>query len=264
MTTLYDRIGTTYNHTRSADPWIAERLSSFLTPEENGLYLDIGCGSGNYTCALARKGGSWIGMDPSSEMLNLARRQNPELDWRMGRADDTGLSDQSIDGVVCTLSIHHWPALEAGFMELARVMKPDGRLVLFTSSPSQIEGYWLCHYFPQMMKESSRQMPTIEDVTEALSRAALIVEKTEIYHVRPDLQDHFLYCGKDRPELYLQPAIRQGISSFSVLAHEQEVETGLRRLLADLESKAIQDVIQSYRNDGGDYQFLIIQKRTTK
>ena len=51
-----------------------------------------------------------------------------------------------------------------------------------------------------------------------------------------DLQDHFLYCGKHRPELYFDPAIRAGISSFADLCEPEEVTEGLARLRADLDA----------------------------
>jgi len=65
MKAKYDDIGISYNETRSADPHIAERLLKNLNPKANGLYLDIGCGTGNYTNTFQEKGFNFIGMDPS-------------------------------------------------------------------------------------------------------------------------------------------------------------------------------------------------------
>jgi predicted TPR repeat methyltransferase len=68
----YDKIGIGYNSTRQADPYLTERLLYHLQPKNNKLYLDIGCGTGNYTCALDDKGISFIGVEPSGEMLREA------------------------------------------------------------------------------------------------------------------------------------------------------------------------------------------------
>lgn len=46
---VYDKIGKTYDQTRKADSEITAKIISFLSPKENGCYLDVGCGSGNYT-----------------------------------------------------------------------------------------------------------------------------------------------------------------------------------------------------------------------
>ncbi len=70
----------------------------------------------------------------------------------------------------------------------------------------------------------------------------------------------FLYCGKQNPKLYLNPAIRHGISSFSSLANKNEVEKGLIKLEHDITNKSIQDVINTYKNDLGDYLFIVGKK----
>lgn len=46
---IYDTIGKTYDSTRQADPEITQKLLELLCPIVGGKYLDIGCGSGNYT-----------------------------------------------------------------------------------------------------------------------------------------------------------------------------------------------------------------------
>jgi SAM-dependent methyltransferase len=102
------------------------------------------------------------------------------------------------------LTIHHWGNLEKGFSELSRVLKKDGKIVIFTSTPQQMQGYWLNHYFPKMMMDSIRQMPTPENVIAAMENAKIAIVKTEKYFIQPDLEDKFLYCGKHNPELYFQ------------------------------------------------------------
>ena len=52
---IYNDIGKTYDSTRKADPMIVKTLLNLLNPETSGLYLDLACGSGNYTVALDRK-----------------------------------------------------------------------------------------------------------------------------------------------------------------------------------------------------------------
>ena len=254
---LYDRIGQTYNSTRRADPYLASRLVALVDPRPNGQYLDIGCGTGNYTRILATAGGSCMGMDPSSTMLEAARSTpGPPVQWREGEAAATGLPDQSLDGITAFLTIHHWPDRAAAFRELRRILRPGGRLVIFSSTRDQMEGYWLRHYFPEMMRASMDQMPDRASILQALRGAGLDVVVEEPYAVRPDQEDHFLYCGKDRPGLYLDPLIRRGISSFSVLAHPNEVERGLTALAADMDTGRIDEVIAAYAHDGGDYLFL--------
>lgn len=71
-----------------------------------------------------------------------------------------------------------------------------------------------------------------------------------------DLCDWFLHVGKYRPALYLDPVVRSGISSFACPGFEDEVVGGLQQLQADIATRRIGEVIQSYENDKGDYLFI--------
>ena len=260
MKAKYDRIGVNYDQTRKADPFIASRLLFHLQPHLEGIYLDIGCGTGNYTHELQKDGFRFIGIDPSLEMLEKARMRNSEIDWRMGSAENTGLSDNQLDGIVASLTLHHWNNLENGFAELNRILKQNGTLVIFTATPTQMQGYWLNRYFPEMLKDAIRQLPPKKSIEEGLANSGFKIIGTEAYFIQPDLQDKFLYCGKQNPELYFDPRIRNGISSFADLARQKEVEQGLLKLQKDIDSGAIHEVIQSYQNDMGDYIFVTAQK----
>lgn len=260
MSKKYNKIGINYNQTRKADPYLVGQLLKFLNPKNDGLYLDIGCGTGNYTSALNKKGFQFIGIDPSTEMLQKAKTNNPNIEWKIGTAEATGLQSKSIDGIIGTLTIHHWTNLKSGFVELTRVLKPKGSIVIFTSTPKQMKGYWLNHYFPKMLEDSIVQMPTCRAVADAMSSAGLKILATPTYDIKPDLQDQFLYCGKQNHELYFDEDIRHGISSFSALAHKTEIDKGLTELRKDIDSGKIEDIKRSYENDFGDYLYVIGEK----
>lgn len=135
MKVKYNTIGKAYNVTRKADPYLLKRLYFHLNPTKSGMYLEIGCGSGNYTSKLHQLGVSIIGIDPSIEMLQKARNNNSNIEYQLGKAEKIKLPDSSMDGVVAFLTIHHWTSLELGFQEIGRVLKPGGRLVTFHSTP---------------------------------------------------------------------------------------------------------------------------------
>ncbi|BAO76712.1 class I SAM-dependent methyltransferase [Winogradskyella sp. PG-2] len=260
MSAKYNQIGINYNQTRKADPHLTEQLLKHLNPKKEDLYLDIGCGTGNYTSELQKKGFQFIGIDPSIEMLQKAQTQNDNIQWKIGSAEKTDLPQHSIDGIIGTLTIHHWTNLARAFSELEYILKPDGKIVIFTSTPQQMEGYWLNHYFPKMLEDSMVQMPTLKTIEEAMNSSGLKVTSTNIYNIEPDLVDQFLYCGKQNPELYFDDSIRHGISSFSALANLEEVETGLAQLRKDIDSGKINTIINSYENNLGDYLYIIGEK----
>lgn len=218
------------------------------------------CGTGNYTAAFAKTGHRFTAVDPSEKMLAEARATTAEVDWLRGHAEDLGLLSDTFDGVLATLTIHHWSDLEEGFTEVARVATPGARVVVFTSTPEQMCGYWLNHYFPKMMQASMGQMPTLADVRTAMAAAGIELEQTLAFDVQPDLQDGFLYSGKHDPARYLDARVRRGISSFAALADAGEVAAGLAALRRDLDSGAIRFVRDQYANAGGDYLFTVGRK----
>ena len=260
MEVKYDTIGKDYNETRKADDYLAQQLLIHLNPKRKGVYLDIGCGTGNYTNKLQKQGFRFIGIDPSKEMLKKAKQKNQDIDWKTGYAENTGLPENSMDGIMASLTIHHWQNLNMAFSEMARILKQHGRIVIFTSTPEQMKGYWLNHYFPNMLADSIKQMPALKRIEEAMNQSNIKIINTEKYFIKPNLQDQFLYCGKQKPELYFDKTVRHGISSFSSLANQSEVESGLIALREDINSGKINDIIKSYENNLGDYLYIIAEK----
>jgi ubiquinone/menaquinone biosynthesis C-methylase UbiE len=260
MKAKYDDIGKGYNQTRRADPYLTDRLFKMMGPAQGKVYLDVGCGTGNYTAALSSKGMRLIGIDPSRTMLEQAGKRNTGPDFRYGSASNTGLPDESVDGMYATLTLHHWTDLTTAFSELYRVGKKGARLLIFTSTPGQMKGYWLNHYFPKMMKASIKQMPSLENLMKAMTPSGFEMANIEKYFIHSGLQDYFLYCGKRNPELYFDPDIRQGISSFSSLSDQIEVKNGLRQLRVDISSGRLLEIMRSYDNELGDYLFILAVK----
>lgn len=260
MKAKYDTIGKGYNLTRKADRHLTENLIKYLAPDKEGIYLDIGCGTGSYTHELQKRGYNFIGIDPSERMLAEAKNRNSKIEWKLGTAENTGLAPNNVDGIIGSLTIHHWTSLEKAFQELYSVLKPDRKMVIFTSTPEQMKGYWLNHYFPKMLQDSIIQMPALLAVKQAMENAGFKISRTEKYFIQPDLEDKFLYCGKHQPEMYFDKNIRNGISSFSDLSHKVEVESGLSAMKSDIEAGKINQVISSFENQLGDYLYIIGKK----
>ena len=259
MAQLYDRIGGGYDVTRRPDPVIAGRLSHHLELESSGDYLDIACGTGNYTSNLAAVAGGWTGIELSSKMMGEARGKSSQVRWCLGAAQALPFSGGVFSGAMCTLAIHHFDDLLPVFQEAHRVLN-NGKFVILTATPEQMQGYWLNEYFPDAMLKSIEQMPALELVTGALTQAGFTSVETEGFDIRDDLQDFFLYSGKHRPEMYLDEGVRRGISTFASLADPGEVASGCLRLGEDIQSGRINEVIAAYENVEGDYMFVVATK----
>lgn len=260
MKTIYDKIGSGYDTTRKADPFILSQLNRYLEIRDNKNYLDVACGTGNYTSEIAKFGGNWFAFDQSQIMLSEAAQKSKVVQWAKCDVEKTSYESSFFDGAICSLAIHHFPNLSKAFQEISRVLKPGSRLVLFTATPEQMNGYWLNEYFPSMMQASCEQMPALITIENAIKNHGLTIESTHPLFITPELQDFFLYSGKQRPDLYLEKLVRDGISSFRNLCQKKELESGLFLLSRDIETGAINDVIERYENDIGDYLFVVISK----
>ena len=253
----YNQIGIGYNDTRSADPYLTNRIVKLIDGRKGYNYLDIGCGTGNYTCALSEKGLNIMGIDPSDVMLKEAYKKGSNVIWVNGHAESLPFGENKFDGIIGTLTLHHWTDIGLAFVEMRRVLKPGGKLVFFTSTPEQTNGYWLKHYFPDIIRKSVEVLPKLEILEQAAKHVGLDILVTEKYEVREDLQDHFLFVGKHNPELYFEKHIRQGISSFSALANEKEVNQGLQMLRRDIDAGKFEEIKRRYDNNEGDYLFVV-------
>jgi demethylmenaquinone methyltransferase / 2-methoxy-6-polyprenyl-1,4-benzoquinol methylase len=89
--------------------------------------LDLACGTGDLCRELARQGARPIGVDLSFGMLAAARTRVP---LAQGDALRLPVPDGSVDGITCGFALRNLAALEPFFAELARVVRPGGRIAL--------------------------------------------------------------------------------------------------------------------------------------
>ena len=260
MPSLYDSIGRGYDRRRQADPEIAATLARLLQPRSTGHYLDLACGTGNYTSLLADRGLRFTGIDPSMEMLRAARGKARSVAWVAGRAEHLPFADGTFDGAICTLAIHHFGDLSAALMEARRVLRRAGRLAIFTGEAGQMRHYWLNAYFPEAMARSIADMPDRRCIAAGLAAAGFSDTDMHPYFVTQALRDLFLYSGKHRPAFYLDSVIREGISTFSKHAPAAELAAVLLRLEEDIRSGHIDAVIREHASDGGDYLFVTARR----
>lgn len=258
-TAVYDKIGKTYDLTRQADPDILARILHHLHPNPQDVYLDVGCGTGNYTNALYKNGVNICGLDISTEMLSKARKKNAEITWVLGDARELPFPDQMFGGATCTLATHHIKDIQTAFREVYRVID-SGAFVILAILPEQVEALWLKVYFPSMINQSIGILSSFDTVSQALRDAGFKNISYEKFSMSKDTRDLFLAAGKNKPELYLDPHVRAGISSFALCQNQQELETGLECLRNDIDSGKIHEIIKALESDLGDYVFVVSHK----
>jgi ubiquinone/menaquinone biosynthesis C-methylase UbiE len=258
MTQLYDAIGSTFHATRRSDPSIVALLREELELSADGCYLDLGCGTGNYTAALQALGGAWHGLDSSPSMLERAAQQSPSIRWTCAGAESLPFPDATFQSVMCVNAIHLFD-IGTSLREARRVLA-DGRLVIFGAFGEQISGYWLREYFPGMIERCAKLMPSLAYSSQQLHDNGLELVKIRTYDVTQTLADLFLYSGKQRPWLYLQPMVRQNMSQFVRWCDRNELAHGLARLENDIDSGAFPNVAARYPTLNGDCAFLVARR----
>jgi SAM-dependent methyltransferase len=95
--------------------------------------LDIACGTGVLARAAAERTGSpdsVVGIDLNVGMLEVARRNAPDIDWREGRAEVLPFPDASFDTVVSQFGLMFFQDRVAALREMLRVLRPGGRMVV--------------------------------------------------------------------------------------------------------------------------------------
>lgn len=94
----------------------------------DGPVLDVGCGPGQWTNFLHVHGVDVVGVDPTPAFVADARTHYPAVRYRVGSAEDLGVPDRSLGGVLVWYSLIHTrpDRLGAPLAELARCLRPGG------------------------------------------------------------------------------------------------------------------------------------------
>jgi SAM-dependent methyltransferase len=119
-----------------ADREALARLVARLSPRPTDTVLDIGTGAGHTALAFAPVTSRVAALDLTRSMLGEVRRNAREravgnLDVSQGAAESLPFADATFDLVTCRLTTHHWAALPRAVGEIARVLRPGGRLLVF-------------------------------------------------------------------------------------------------------------------------------------
>jgi SAM-dependent methyltransferase len=88
--------------------------------------LDVGCGSGVVTRAIAARGATVLGIDPNPGLLEIASEHAPEIRFEPG--DALTLQKEQFDVVVSITVLEHMPSAQQAVPNLVRAVKPGGRI----------------------------------------------------------------------------------------------------------------------------------------
>jgi SAM-dependent methyltransferase len=218
---LYDCLGRSYSVTRRADPHIAAQISLALAGCDG--VVNIGAGTGSYeppqTVAAIEPSQVMIGQRPTGAAPAIS-----------AVAEHLPLRDNCADAALAVLTAHHWTDLAAGIAEMQRIAR--SRVVILTWDAEVFsEKFWLVSdYLPEAAAADAALAVPVDLLVSLL--ADPVISALPVPH---DCADGFAAAFWRRPEAYLDPAVRAGISMFTK-AGKAMVEPGLTRLAADLQS----------------------------
>jgi ubiquinone/menaquinone biosynthesis C-methylase UbiE len=134
--------------------------------------LDIGCGTGRLSAALAEQSLARVwGVDASPEMLAVAREKLPaSVGLKEGTAELLPFRDGWFDRAVMWL-VCHLVDRPAAFREAARVLVPGGRFAVVTFDSRHFDRYWLNGFFPRIKKIDVARFPSEDDLRSELEAA---------------------------------------------------------------------------------------------
>jgi ubiquinone/menaquinone biosynthesis C-methylase UbiE len=120
---------------QKTDENVSARFVAAIGDAAEGNLLDVACGPGVVTAALAPKAKSIVAFDATQEMLEKARARCAKtglanVSFRQGNAEALPFGDAQFDGVVTRLAVHHFAEPQRAFGEMFRVLRPGGTAVI--------------------------------------------------------------------------------------------------------------------------------------
>ena len=114
-------------------------LRKAVAPHPGERILDVAAGTGASSAALAKGGAEVVACDLSEGMIEVGRERHPELEFVHGNAMDLDFEDGSFDAVTISWGLRNIPDPQLALREMARVVRPRGRLVVleFSTPPSR-------------------------------------------------------------------------------------------------------------------------------
>lgn len=208
-------------------------------PLDQTVVLDAGCGTGNYARAMSNYVGRIEAVDLNPGMLEVAERKLAEplaegrISLHSAQIDALHFEEAVFDGVMINQVLHHlpddaakgFPVHRRVFQEFARVLKPDGVLVINTCSQEQLRhGYWHYSLIPEAADALRHRYAPLDELIEILNDCGF-EHRGRFVPVDAPLQGRAYFD----PRGPLSEEWRNGDSVWALVA-EDELERALYRI----------------------------------
>lgn len=137
---MFDRIASVYDLMNSVmtagmhQRWRERAVDLANQPQRA---LDVATGTGDLAIALRARGADVVGVDFAEKMLEIARRKAPGIDFHTGNALALDFADDEFDAATVGFGARNFDDLDRGLAEMARVVRPGGRVVVLEITTPQ-------------------------------------------------------------------------------------------------------------------------------
>jgi 2-aminoethylphosphonate-pyruvate transaminase len=272
----YDSTSGSYDQTRVplGLPIILDYLASTPTALSQQTVLDAGCGTGSCLAALRGQIGKLHGRELNPGMHQVAKERfadDPNVQVELGSVTTLPFADETFDGVICNQVLHHldrgdggetsaddFPNVLSFFREAFRVLRPQGVLVINTSSHQQHrDGFWWAVLIPAAIERMLVRFPSVELLKSHSQRTGFIGFESVVPFDEVLQGDAYL-----NPKGPLSAAWRAGDSTWS-LTSEEELSLALGEVTSKLEAGSMAAFLErreERRADVGQTTFLAVRK----
>ncbi len=170
-----------------ADSKLLDLIVQYARPRPEDKVLDVACGAGFLTCALARLVAKAEGVDLSGAMLREADSHARSLgivNTAFRQADSAALpfENQTFNIVTCKLALHYFPDPGRAIGEMKRVVRRGGRIVLIDRVSSENRQHQEYHNRIEMLRTPAKnRIYATSEITQLLEQQGLTLERIADY-----------------------------------------------------------------------------------
>jgi ubiquinone/menaquinone biosynthesis C-methylase UbiE len=167
-----------YDKGRDHGPQLLElwmdAVASHIEKSAIHTILDLGCGTGRFSEALAtRFNAEVIAIDPSTKMLDQARSKkvDPRVRYEHGSGEAIPLPNNSVDLIFMSMSFHHFQDPSLASRECRRVLRERGKVFVRTGTRERISSYPYVEFFPETLPIMNEVLPSSSLICEIFATA---------------------------------------------------------------------------------------------
>lgn len=268
----YDQVSGRYDKTRAAIGLeiIHGCIKSVQKPIQDLHLIDAGCGTGNYSVALAESIGTLFCFDASSGMLAKTKEKlvnHENVHFEVANILDFPSPDSSADVILINQVLHHVEESDnKGTFENTKAilkcahekLRPGGVFILNTSSPIQLtDGFWWADLIPEAVAKISRRFTPLDVIRRSLNKLGF--HNIRAYASLDEVLQQQDYLNLKGP---LQDDWRNGDSTWSLVT-EKELQIATDRLIRMLDDGSIHTYIEKredLRRNIGQTTFIVANK----